>query len=133
MIEHKGQTNLAQPIEAEVALASTEQLTIFSSKWKTECSPGSARVLISKEWVQYTKNQSVHQTVPLGCVPQAALALLHLFAFVHNKSIIEEIFKRGVECQRLSNNGKVEYCFDYSTKVSELLQVGADILFLFRK
>jgi tetratricopeptide (TPR) repeat protein len=67
---------------------------------------------------------------------KAALQLLHLFAFVHNESIMEEIFKRAAESRRLSNNAKAQYSFDYSAKVSELLQVSGDGIwdpFLFRK
>jgi hypothetical protein len=67
---------------------------------------------------------------------KAALQLLHLFAFMHNQSIMEEIFKRAAESQRPGNNVKAQYSSDYSTEVSELLQVSGDGIwdpFLFRK
>ncbi|KAF2817462.1 FabD/lysophospholipase-like protein, partial [Mytilinidion resinicola] len=67
---------------------------------------------------------------------KAALQLLNLFAFLHNEGIMEELFKRAGESQRLGNNPKARYTFDYSAKLSELLIVDVDGSwdpFLFRK
>jgi tetratricopeptide (TPR) repeat protein len=65
-----------------------------------------------------------------------ALKLLHLFAFQHHESIMEETFKRAAESRRLSSNARVKQSFDFSASLSELLEVGADGIwdpFHFRK
>ena len=67
---------------------------------------------------------------------KAALQILNLFAFFHNESIMEEIFKRAAESGRLSNNPKAQYSFDYCAELSELLKLNAGgnwDPFLFRK
>lgn len=67
---------------------------------------------------------------------KAALQILNLFAFFHNESIMEEIFKRAAESRRLRNNPKGQYSFDYCAELSELLKLDAEGIwdpFLFRK